>query len=328
MSWGFLGTSFISDVMANAVKAEGRSLLKAVAGRNEERLVQFADKHSVESRYTDYQQLINDPSIDIIYIALPNHLHHDYVVMAAEAGKAILCEKSLSIDLEKTRLIVDAVNRHDVFFAEGLMYLNHPLVNQLIQLLQSNATGELKQIQSSYSAAISQFVNPDSMGAIFNLGCYPASLAYRVISSMLPDTDLSNVPCMATGRRGADGNICDTSVQFKVDDNVQIQLHCAEDYGLKHYFRILGSKGFIELDSNPWLPEQKNLIRYGHYEQEIKSLEVKAEGDAFLYQVRHVLDAIESRQQQLPYPAASLNDSEQIMSWLSLWHGAAASSVR
>ena len=327
LNWGFLGTSFISDVMANAVKAEGRSTVRAVAGRNEERLNEFADKHSIVSRYTSYQQLINDPQVDIIYIALPNHLHHEYVVMAAEAGKAVLCEKSLSTDLEKTDLIVDAVNKHQIFFAEGLMYLNHPLIESLVGLLRSNDIGELKQIQTGYCAAISEFVNPDSKGAIFNLGCYPASLVYRVISVLAPEQDLMSVKCQALGRRGQDGNICDTSAQMKVVDGIQVQLHCAEDYGLKHYFRILGSKGFVEMDSNPWLPEQTNSIRYGIYEQQEQSLTVEAKGDAFLYQVANIIDAIQVGNKELPFPAASLQDSKAIMSWLSEWHDVAASSV-
>ncbi|MCV5746461.1 hypothetical protein OFN42_40255, partial [Escherichia coli] len=82
-----------------------------------------------------------------------------------EQGKAILCEKSLSVDMEKTELALQAVEAHKVFLAEGLMYLHHPLIRELVSVLKSGEIGELRSIHTSYIASIAQFVNPDSKGA-------------------------------------------------------------------------------------------------------------------------------------------------------------------
>ncbi len=130
MKWGILGTSFISGVMAEAIQGDDKSELYAVAGRSEQNLKTFAEQYGIENTFNDYDALIADEQVDIIYIALPNHLHHDFIVKAAEQGKAILCEKSLSVDMEKTELALKAVETHKVFFAEGLMYLHHPLITQ------------------------------------------------------------------------------------------------------------------------------------------------------------------------------------------------------
>ncbi|MGB0894670.1 MAG: Gfo/Idh/MocA family protein [Parashewanella sp.] len=323
LHWGFLGTSFISEVMANAISSEGRSDIIAVAGRNTQRLKNFADQFGVAQAYTDFDELIANPQVDIIYIALPNHLHHEYVIKAAKAGKAILCEKSLTVDNKQTQAIADVLAAHPVFFAEGLMYLNHPLIKEILAVLNSGTIGELKHIQASYSADIAQFVNPDSKGAIFNLGCYPASLAYRCAQLAKPDIDLAAFQLKAVGRAGNDGNVCETSATIIFRDELQVQLQCAEDYGLLSSFQLMGTKGYLRMETNPWLPTQHNQFSYGLYEQEPILKTCSDDKDAFYYQVKNIIDALETNKMTLEQPAADLQDSVNIMSWLTQWHDVA-----
>ena len=327
LKWGVLGTSFISTEMVNAIAKEGRSTVIAVAGRHQQRLADFAKQHNIEKQYTDYDALINDSDVDIIYIALPNHLHHIYVEKAAKAGKAILCEKSLTVTKQQTELVQKALAEHPVFFAEGLMYLHHPVINKLLDLLKQGVIGDIKQINASYCAAISQFVNPQGGGAIYNLGCYPASIAYRCIEAV-SSVAADKFDINAVGRLGTDGNVCETSASLKFDDNVQVQLHCAEDYGMRSSLQILGDKGYLTFDTNPWLPQTSNVIRYALYEQQETSVEVKADGDAFYYQVQHIIDAVNAKQSELTQPCANLTDSVNIMDWLVQWHDHAKANTK
>ncbi|WP_026973355.1 Gfo/Idh/MocA family protein [Aliagarivorans marinus] len=320
LRWGILGTSFISGVMAEAIQLDGSSELYAIAGRSPEPRQAMAKQYGIPVQHDDYQALIDDPQVDIVYIALPNHVHHDYVVKAAQAGKAILCEKSLSVDMPKTELALAAVEQHQVFFAEGLMYLNHPLIATLCELVNSGEIGTLRAISAQYTAAISQFVNPGSKGALFNLGCYPASLVHLLLQQ---SGNLSDYQLQATGRRGADGNICDSAATIQFANGITAQLHTAEDYGLHASFSVLGDKGSIELLNNPWLPSKENRLRVRHYEQPAREICVDAEGDGFLYQVRAILAALRAGNKQLARPAAGWEDSRQIMQLLSDWHSAA-----
>ncbi len=323
MNWGILGTSFISGIMARAIKSDPLSHLYAVAGRNPDTLRQFAQEHTVEKSYGSMDALIADPKVDIIYIALPNHLHHEYVIKAAQQGKAILCEKSLSIDMKKTEEALDAIQKYDVFFAEGLMYLHHPLVQAVLATLEQKTIGTIRSVQGSYVAAISQFVNPASKGALYNLGCYPVSLMHLVLKSQFGSQVLQNYRIKALGRHNCDGNICESSAIFAFNDNLTAQLHTAEDYGLKHTFTILGSKGAIHLDTNPWLPETSNQITVEIYEHSTESFKVNAEGDGFFYQVRNIRSAISAGKKSPERP--SVNDSWQIMKMLTDWERAVAS---
>jgi len=255
LNWGILGTSFISGVMADAIIKEGNSRLYAAAGRSAATLDSFCQAYPGIIRYQDYDALIADPQVDIIYIALPNHLHHQYVVKAAQAGKAILCEKSLSIDMAKTELALAAVRQHQVFFLEGLMYLTHPLAKALSDVIQAGTLGEIRSITGRYCAAIAQFVNPDSMGCIYNLGCYPASLMHLLLQQAFGDEIFADYRITGHGRRGADGNICETSAVLQFANGTLAHLHSAEDYGMDWAFSVQGTRGSLNLLSNPWLPE-------------------------------------------------------------------------
>ncbi|PMJ97597.1 Gfo/Idh/MocA family oxidoreductase [Vibrio sp. 10N.261.55.A7] len=319
MKWGIVGTSFISGVMAEAIKADEQSELYAVAGRSKTNLNAFAEQYSIEHVYLDYDALLNDDAVDIIYIALPNHLHHDYIIRAAKKGKAILCEKSLSIDMEKTELALQAVKQHQVFFAEGLMYLHHPLITALMAVLESGEIGELRSIHTSYIASIAQFVNPASKGALYNLGCYPISLVYLVAKTMLGEQAFENRSLQAIGRRGEDNNVCESSLLMSFGEQCSASVHTAEDHGLKHQFTILGSKGCITMESNPWLPTQENSFSVELYETSKRKVSVDAEGDAFFYQARQVRKAVEAGQKQLVSPCASWQDSYNIMQLLTEW---------
>ncbi|KXF82380.1 Gfo/Idh/MocA family protein [Enterovibrio coralii] len=323
MKWGILGTSFISGVMADAINGDQGSELYAVAGRSEKNLAAFAEQHGVDTTYSDYDALLADSNVDVVYIALPNHLHHEYIIKAAEKGKAILCEKSLSVDMEKTEAALQAVEKYQVFFAEGLMYLHHPLITALLDALNTGEIGELRSIHASYIASIAQFVNPEGKGALYNLGCYPLSLVHLVVKTLLGEDVLANSDMQAIGRRGGDGNLCEANLMMRFGDQQTAMVHTAEDHGLKHQFTILGSKGCITLDSNPWLPSAQNRFTVEVYETSKREVIVDAEGDAFFYQVRNVRRAIEHGKVALESPFATWEDSRQIMQLLTEWEAAA-----
>ncbi len=298
LNWGILGTSFISGVMADAIVEEGHTCLHSVAGRSEKTLMEFAEKYDIANIYQDYDALINDDEVDIIYIALPNHLHHDFVIKAANAGKAILCEKSLSIDMKKT--------------------------DEALAAVRLGTIGEIRSINGVYCASIAQFVNPDSKGALYNLGCYPASLMHLVMQQAFGDGIFDNYHIAASGRVGEDGNICESAANIQFANGVTCQLHTAEDYGLHADFTILGSKGSLALVSNPWLAEATgNQLVITQYEQQGKTVSVPADGNGFLYQVRLIREAIEQGSTSLQRPAATPEDSRQIMKILTDWEVAA-----
>lgn len=324
LNWGIIGTSFISDTLAKAIEKDPQAKIVAIAGRREEALREFQEAFGVEFVYQEYDAFLQNEAIDVVYIALPNHLHHTYVVKAAEARKHILCEKSLSIDMAKTEEALNAVAHSGVFFMEGLMYLTHPLVAKLVSLLNEDIVGKIRTLSGQYTVNIAQFVNPGSKGAIYNLGCYPASLLHLVMQTVYGDEIFSQYKLQAMGTRSpADGNVCDTTVQVQFANGVLARLHCAEDYGDTAVFTITGDKAEIRFVTNPWLPTaDNNAIEVHHYGQGVQTIEVTAEDDAFFYEVRLVRDCIERGMVEAPRPAPRHSDSHEIMRLLTAWETA------
>ena len=318
-NWAILGTSFISDVMATAISQNPNGNVYGIAGRSADALSAMTQKFSGSKAFTDFDQLINDNNVDIVYIALPNHIHVDWIIKAANAGKAIVCEKSLSIDMTSTQQALDCVKKHEVFFAEGLMYLHHPATEKLIQLVQDSELGALKKIQASYSAAISEFTNPHGKGAIYNLGCYPASLAATIANACSASEHNSLTIHSATGRRDKDGNIVESLGLFHTKDGQFVSLHCAEDYGLDARFVIHFERGIVECVTNPWLPGVTNQIRLSEYETQSAIIDINAQGDAFDYQVRGIHRALEQQDKSLPSPQATWQHSLNVMEILTSW---------
>ncbi len=323
LNWGFLGTSFISLTMADAISAEGSMRIHSIASRSEVPLKVFAEKYDIEHTFDDFNELIEDEAVDIIYIALPNHVHHEYVIKAANAGKAILCEKSLSVDMDKTDQALKAVAENGVFFVEGLMFLNHPFTAAIQDVVTSGELGEIQSISAQYCASIAHQVNPESKGVLYNLGCYPVALVHLLLLAAFPNPIFENYKISAMGRRGADGNICETAATLRLNNGVLCQLHTAEDYGLHAGFSVLGSKASLVLKSNPWLPTAEgNTFTVTPYEKPGDIRTFTADGDAFLYQIRAIREAIEAGKTELESPAPSVEDSRHIMQILTDWEAA------
>ncbi|MEX0565447.1 Gfo/Idh/MocA family protein [Raoultella terrigena] len=327
INWGILGTSFISGVMAEAIARAPGHRLYAAAGRSAAGLASFGEKYAPQRLFNDYARLITDPEVDVVYIALPNHIHHDFVMQAARAGKAILCEKSLSVDMPRTEAALAAVEEHRVFFMEGLMYLHHPLIVALIDILNGGELGEVRSLTARYGASIAHLVNPDSRGAIYNLGCYPASLAHLVMQHRLGDA-VGDYRLAAMGRRGADGNLAEATAILSWADGAVASLHCTEDYGMFWDFSIQGSVGSLRIESNPWLPEAGgNRIVVTPYEGETRYIDIAAAGDAFDYQVLAVGSALAQGAREVARPAARAEDSLAIMRMLTTWEQGAEAGL-
>ncbi len=187
LRWGIIGTGFISHAMLAAISTSNGSVATAIAGRNAAALVDLKAQYGIPLTFADTADMITSNEIDVVYIALPNHLHAETTAAALAAGKPVLCEKSLTVTMEDASTLARAVKASRLFFAEGLMYLAHPLMAQLVTLLRDPSFGDLRSVSGFYAADIWQVVNPAGGGTLYNLGCYPASLLHLVVQTMCGD---------------------------------------------------------------------------------------------------------------------------------------------
>jgi predicted dehydrogenase len=189
VSWGILGAADIAvhKVIPAMAEAEMCSV-DAIASRSKERARQTAERLGIPRSYGSYQDLLDDSDIEAVYIPLPNHLHLEWTLAAAAAGKHVLCEKPLAMSSADAQTMIDACDAAGVKLMEAFMYRLHPMWAEVRRLLEDGAIGEVVAIQSIFS-----YFNDDPAdirnipefggGALYDIGCYPVNVARMLFNS-------------------------------------------------------------------------------------------------------------------------------------------------
>jgi predicted dehydrogenase len=150
--WGILGPGFIATrAIIPAIRSVSNSRVLAIASSDEERARGVAVRFDVERYYSEYQKLLDDPDIDAVYIALPNHLHCEWTIRAAEAGKHVLCEKPLAMNAGECSEMITACNQAQVLLMEAVMYRFHPRMRYLKQILVTHEIGDVRFVHAAFS---------------------------------------------------------------------------------------------------------------------------------------------------------------------------------
>jgi xylose dehydrogenase (NAD/NADP) len=189
--WGILSTARINRLVIPALKASAQNELVAVASRNLEHARKYSQEWKIPVAYGSYTDLLNDPHIDVIYISLPNHLHAEWTIKAAQAGKHVLCEKPLALNVAEVDQINAAAAAGKVTVMEAFMYRHHPMTLKVRELVDTGAIGDVRYLRATFSFIL----NPSSTnirwqpesggGSLWDIGCYPVSYA-RMVMGCLP----------------------------------------------------------------------------------------------------------------------------------------------
>ena len=187
--WGVLGASkFAINKCVPGIQASALCDVSAIASRDISKAQAAADKLGIATAYGSYEELLADPSIDVIYIPLPNHLHVPWSIAAAKAGKHVLCEKPLAMTVEEVQLLIAARDAAGVVVGEAVMVRTHPQWLRARALAASGRIGELRAATGFFS-----YTNVDPLnirnradaggGAIWDIGCYPVTTARLVFGT-------------------------------------------------------------------------------------------------------------------------------------------------
>ena len=176
--WGVLGVANIA--VKKVIPAMQRGTLSevvAIASRNLTRAKGAAHMLGVRSAYGSYEELLDDPAIEAVYIPLPNHLHVPWTIRAAERGKHVLCEKPIALDAAEARTLIDARDRYGVKIQEAFMIRTHPQWLKAVELARDGTLGRVETIVSYFSY---HNVDPANVrnardmggGGLADIGCY------------------------------------------------------------------------------------------------------------------------------------------------------------
>ncbi len=252
---GILGAARIADkAVIDPARVVPQCQITALAARDRARAEAFAAKHRIGSVLDTYDQVIASTEVDLVYNPLPINLHADWTIKALEAGKHVLCEKPLAMNVEEARAMLDAAESSGKRLIEAFHYRYHPAFETCLAWLAADEIGELKEIHAVFDVEIKD--NGSEIrhrvetggGAMMDLGCYPLQWA-------LSTTGEAPIETSASATLTAVG--VDQSLQADLTFPSGVIAHLSTDMGpgarFKAEMKLIGTKGEINF-INPLAP--------------------------------------------------------------------------
>jgi predicted dehydrogenase len=183
LRWGILSTADIGlTKVIPGIQRAARCEVVAIASRDAARAEAAARQLAIPRAHTSYEALLADPDVDAVYIPLPNHLHAEWTIAAARAGKHVLCEKPLAMTAPDAERMIAACHEAGVGLMEAFMYRLHPSWVAVRELVASGRIGRLVAVQSWFSYYNDDPTNirnklPAGGGALYDIGCYNVNLS-------------------------------------------------------------------------------------------------------------------------------------------------------
>lgn len=268
--WGIMSTAGSAQKhVVPALHQVGNCEPLAVASRSLERAETMAQEMDIPRAYGSYQELLEDPDVDAVYVPLPTGLHAEWALRCAEAGKPTLVEKPIATNAEEAREIADAFAERGVPLAEALMYVFHPRMQQIKEMVDDGEVGEVRVIQSVFCAQPEseenfRYQKELGGGALRDVGCYCVSLT-RQIAGQEP----SQVSATAHIRNGC--GVEDWLAGTLTFPSGVVGSFCcslATEFGM--HFDIYGSEGRIFVPGGvvPNIDAEAPIHHYVEYEKE------------------------------------------------------------
>lgn len=252
--WGLLSTAAINDAVIDPIRKSERSELVAVASRTESTAKEYADSKGIPKAIAGYEALLADSNVDVIYIPLPNSMHAEWAVRAAEAGKNVLCEKPASVTLDGLNQMAAAAEANNVTIFEAFMYLHHPQTQKAKQMIDDGKLGKIQTVTSWFHF----YLPPEDSsnirlsqelvgGCLWDVGVYPNSLAVYMVGNGAPAEIWAQ---QITGETGVDVAM---RAQMRFENGAVAQLSSGFRSPFREGTHIVGEDGMLVIPE-PWKP--------------------------------------------------------------------------
>ncbi|MCM3748799.1 Gfo/Idh/MocA family oxidoreductase [Paenibacillus pasadenensis] len=249
LTWGIMGAASIARRAVIPGLQESRlNVVKALASRDVNKAAQMAEEFGIGQTYGSYEELLEDESIEAVYIPLPNHLHREWAIRALHAGKHVLCEKPIALTAQEAEEMAAAAKSSGQLLAEAFMYRHHPRYAMIRDIIASGEIGELRGIHSTFTFNSSggregfRFRQESGGGGLYDIGVYPITAA-RLLLGCEPEAatvhaffspDHGNVDMMASGL-------------LEFPGGVGLTFDCGMWGASRNTLEVLGTDGIIEV---------------------------------------------------------------------------------
>ena len=292
LRWGILSTARIAaNAVIPGIKGAENAELGAVASRDGERAAAYAKEHGIPRSYGSYEDLLADPDIDAIFIPLPNHMHKEWAIRCAEAGKHVLCEKPIALNAAEAEEMAAAFAQNGRMLSETFQWRHHPQGQLARDLVRQGLIGELRMISGSFTFNLTDMddirMKPEmGGGALYDVGTYPVSLTRYITGAE---------PLFVTGQAhwaasGVDDRFVGT---LSYPNDVLACFDCGFTAPLRRSYEIIGSEGMLYVNRayNPRDDRPGEVVHLGLDRDVIKTYQTD-QIDCYVLMVRDFSAAI------------------------------------
>jgi len=247
--WGILGAGRIAEKFCTALNFVEGSEVYAVASRDVDKAKAYAQKFNAARFYNNYDDLIDDEQVDIIYIATPHAFHYEQTIACLQHKKAVLCEKPMSLGYGQTKQMIEAANENMVFLMEGMWTGCMPFMEKIKALIMEDTIGSIQCLSADFGFTApvdleSRLYNKSlGGGAMMDVGVYPLYLATAILGA---PSQLKVISRLAS--TGVDEYI-NIALQYPTGQTAQLLSSIVFNTNIEA--SILGTKGRINI-KNPW----------------------------------------------------------------------------
>lgn len=304
--WGILSTANIGRAaVIPAIHESENGEVLAVASRAKRAALEFAAANGIRDGYGSYQELLEDDRIDAVYIPLPNSMHVEWTIRAAEAGKHVLCEKPLALNADECDQMDAAAEAAGVCCMEAFMYRFHPRISKVRGLLDLGVIGE---VRSLYSAFTFKLTSPDNIrldatlggGSLMDVGCYCVNVCRTMVGA-----EPLEVQAYA---QWTDGGVdAQMAGMLRFQNGVTAQFDSALTMERRECLHIAGTDGHLEVP-RVFIPGTENVtIEEYHGREGSKSHDVSGANE-YTEMVEHFADCVlQDKPVRYPFSEASAN---------------------
>ncbi len=258
--WGLIASGYIAGQFARGVANSRTGTVTAIGSRSQAGADRFAEQFpTIEHRHGSYQEVLDNPDVDAVYISTPHPWHKEWAIKAAQAGKHILCEKPIGMNAAEAEEIIAAARDANVFLMEAYMYRCSHQTRKLVELIRSGEIGEVKSFEAHFSFDAGW--NPDSRllapelggGGILDVGGYPMTLA-QLVAGVGAGGDFAEAEeVVAFGHLGETGVDEYTSALARFPSGMVARLSVGVRLEEELTASVYGTKGRILIEE-PWKP--------------------------------------------------------------------------
>ena len=286
LRWGILGTGGIAHLFTSDLKLEGFNVT-AVGSRSQPTADEFAASHGIARAHANYEALVADPEVDVVYVSSPHPFHAENAMLALEAGKHVLVEKPFTINATEAQAVVDLAAKRGLVVLEAMWTRWLPHMVRVREIIASGVLGDVRTVLADHDQKLSSDPSHRMQalalggGALLDLGIYPVSFAWDVFGA--PASVTANSSPTATG---ADRQ---TAILLGYPDGQQAVLHTALDTRGPNKAAVIGTEGRIELDPVWYTPTSFTV--YDSSDMVVERYESSVQGRGMQFQAS-ALEAI------------------------------------